>query len=96
MQRKSFNEQTTCVCLTSSHDFTAIRMQIRYVPPDALPPAPNSSQKTLPGMVKSEESKHLSFSSPGDKSPLKVGGVGICFRIGPRGEHVVDYLIQVH
>jgi len=71
-------------------------MQIRYVPPDALPPAPNSSQKTLPGMVKSEESKHLSFSSPGDKSPLKVGGVGICFRIGPRGEHVVDYLIQVH
>ena len=99
MQRLQFERR---IHGTQSDDYkAAIRMQIRYEPLEV----PSSTPKTPSRIVESEHSNQLSkapsrdlslaFSSPADKSPLKLGGVGICFRMGPKGEHLVDYLIQV-
>jgi hypothetical protein len=103
MQRLHFERR---IHGTQSEDYkAAIRMQIRYEPLEVLSSTPSSVFKTPTRIVESEHSNQLSkapsrdlslsFSSPADKSPLKLGGVGICFRTGQKGEHLVDYLIQV-
>ena len=70
-------------------------MEIRYMPPEVLGPQPMPYATRSTKYSSHEQTGSLSLTSPSTKTSLKVGGVGLCLAVGKRGEHVVDYLVEV-
>jgi hypothetical protein len=65
------------------------------MPPEVLGPQPTPYATRSTKYSCHEQTGSLSFTSPSTKTSLKVGGVGLCLAVGKRGEHVVDYLVEV-